>query len=223
MKKRKTESANLENKRKVFLEIGFIITLIAVLIALEWKSYADYSLNPVYKSNNKMDEIISPLQLKKQEVVPKKPRSFMALNIVENDEVDNIIEIDVDTDEDEDIGIWVPEVVEETPIDEVIPYFKVEVKPEFPGGETAMLQFVANNFKVPRVDLEQGVSGTIYVSFTIDKTGAVTNIRIARGIASASDMEALRVVSMMPRWSPGRQVTQNVSVDFNLPIKIKLM
>ncbi|NOR88573.1 MAG: TonB family protein [Bacteroidales bacterium] len=224
MSKRKTVSANLENKKNIFLEIGFIVALIFILVALEWKTYDKLIYGKDFKSNYKEAEILPPILLKKKEVIPKKPQSFMALNIIDDDMMDDIIDIiDPFDDENTPLDDWIPPLINEDPIVEIIPYYKVEIKPEFPGGERAMLQFIANHFKVPREDLEMGLSGTIYVGFTIDDKGVVTNIKILRSISSASDIEAIRVVSIMPNWKPGRQVTKNVSVDFVLPIKVTLM
>lgn len=224
MNKRKTTRANLENKRKIFLEIGFITVLIFVLMAFEWKSYDQIIRVSIYENNYQMEEDLSPIQLKKKEIVPKKPQSFMVINVVPDDFLnDDLIDIDADSDEGDVNVDWTPIEVDEEPIDEVIPYYSVEHRPEFPGGDKAIFQFIAQNFKIPRIDLELGISGTIYVNFTIDKNGDVVNINIARGIAEASDQEALRVLRMMPRWKPGKQNTRNVAVEFNLPIKVKLM
>jgi len=224
MSKRKTTRANLENKRKIFLEIGFITVLIVVLIAFEWKSYDQIIRVSIYENNYHEDEDLSPIQLKKKEVIPKKPQSFIAINIVPDDVIeDDMIDIDMSSEEGDANDIWVPIVEDEDPIVEAIPYYSVEQPPIFPGGDQALFKFIAQNFKIPRIDLESGLSGTIYVSFTIDKNGDVVDISIARGISEASNLEALRVVGLLPKWIPGRQNTRNVAVKFNLPIKVRLM
>lgn len=225
MSKRKTTSANLENKRNIFLEIGFIGALIVVLIALEWKSYNQIEYNPIYHSSHVDEDILSPIQLKKKEIIPKKPQSYMAINIVPDDAIDDLIDIFDPTDNSEPLGDWTwkEDEPEEDPIEEIIPYYSVEIKPEFPGGETALLQYVANHFRIPKSDLAQGNSGTIYVGFTIDEEGWVRNIKILRAVSEASSEEAIRVVQSLPQWKPGIQLTRKVKVDFVLPIKIKLM
>jgi len=224
MNKRKTTRVNLENKRKIFLEIGFITTLVFVLIAFEWKSYDQIIRVSTYESNYQMEEDLSPIQLKKKEIVPKKPQSFMVINVVPDDFLDDdLIDIDVFSDEGDDNGVWIPIIDDEDPIEELLLYVAVEQKPEFPGGISAMLKFIAQNFKIPRVDLEQGNSGTIYVGFTVDKTGEVVDLEILREVSEASSIEALRVISLMPRWKPGKQNTRNVAVKFHLPIKVRLM
>jgi len=222
MNKRKSPSANLENKRKIFLEIGFILTLAAVLAALEWKTYDHFNFGQAYESSYKGEEMLTPILLKKVKPVPKKPKSFMVINTIPDNEDADEIEINADIDEDDPIEDWTPPIEEEIAVDEVVPYFKVEIKPEFPGGETAMMRFVAEHYKVPRLALEQGVSGTIHMGFTINANGKVCNIIVVRGISPECDEEAIRVISLMPQWKPGKQLTHNVPVDFHLPIKISL-
>ncbi len=223
MNKRKSSSANLENKKTIFLEIGFILALAAILFAFEYKSYDKILYLTGYESNYHEDELIDPIILKKQEKLPERPKSFMVLNTVPDDtEAEELEPFDVSMDTGDPIPDWEPIEDVEPEIEEILPYYKVETKPQFPGGENAMLAFIAQNFKYPRIDLEQGISGKIFVAFTIDKDGQVINTRIHCGIASASDSEALRVVNMMPKWTPGVQGVRKVAVDFMLPIKVSL-
>lgn len=223
MNKRKSSSANLENKKTIFLEVGFVLALTAVLFAFEYKSYDQLIYITEHESNYQEEDLISPIQLKNQEEIPEKPKSFMVLNIVPDDEFTDETEIfDPTIDFDEPMETWDPIDDVEPEIVETIPYHSVEQKPVYPGGEGAMFAFVARNFKFPKIDLEQGIKGTIYVGFTISKEGMVENAHIKRGIAAASDIEALRVVNTMPNWTPGVQNIRNVSVDFILPIKVSI-
>jgi TonB family protein len=70
--------------------------------------------------------------------------------------------------------------------------------------------------------MKKGVTGTVYITFIIEKDGTLTNAKVLRGIGSGCDEEALRVVNMMPKWNPGEQKGKPVAVQFNLPIKFKL-
>jgi periplasmic protein TonB len=98
----------------------------------------------------------------------------------------------------------------------------VEQMPEFRDGEKAMFRFLAENYKIPALARENGIEGTVYVGFVINKDGDVRDITIKRGISGGCNEEAVRVVSMMPKWRPGRQNGKAVNVAFTLPIKIKL-
>jgi TonB family protein len=98
----------------------------------------------------------------------------------------------------------------------------VEHMPEYVGGSNAMNAFIASNISYPQKAKETGIQGTVYVTFVIDETGAVGNAKVIRGIGKECDVEALRVVKMMPKWKPGKQSGKNVKVAFTLPIKFSL-
>jgi periplasmic protein TonB len=107
-----------------------------------------------------------------------------------------------------DTSVKVHEVVEEMPL--------------FPGGEQALLKYIARNIEYPTIAREKGVEGKVYVSFVIDEAGNVIDTKILRGIGSGCDEEAIRVVNSMPKWTPGKQDGKNVRVHYNLPINFHL-
>lgn len=100
----------------------------------------------------------------------------------------------------------------------------VEIMPQFPGGESALMHYLQSNLKYPRNLIEDKITGTVYLSFIVNKDGDVTGIDILRGVRESKDFEneAKRVVAMMPKWKPGRQNGQNVNVYFMLPISFSL-
>ncbi len=103
-------------------------------------------------------------------------------------------------------------------VDEPQVYFIVEDMPEFPGGETALRKYIAENVNYPE-NVEPRVTPTVYVKFVIDETGKVTNPEILRGAGELFDKEALRVVSSLPMWKPGRQRGKVVKVSHTVPVK----
>ena len=98
----------------------------------------------------------------------------------------------------------------------------VEQMPEFPGGQRALMQYLAKNIKYPPRAKAKGITGKVFVSFIIDREGNVTNAEILRGIGGGCDQESLRVIKAMPKWIPGKQRGKNVLVQYNLPIRFKL-
>jgi len=98
----------------------------------------------------------------------------------------------------------------------------VEMAPEFPGGYKEMMRFIGSNTKYPAIDRRLGNEGTVFVSFVVDTDGTITDVRTDRGISGTCDEEAMRVVSKMPKWKPGRQGGSAVKVRFVLPITFKL-
>jgi periplasmic protein TonB len=99
---------------------------------------------------------------------------------------------------------------------------ELEVAPEFPGGMDKLMEFLAKNVKYPMSAKENGIKGTVYVSFMVDKSGKVKEVKLKRGIFSACDEEVIRVVNLFPPWKPGVYQGQNVNVLFNLPVTFDL-
>lgn len=100
----------------------------------------------------------------------------------------------------------------------------VEQMPEYPGGLTALMEYLSTNIKYPEECRKMGVEGKVFVKFIVDPQGNITNTQILRGIADGKllEKEALRVVQAMPKWKPGKQGGKAVSVYFTLPINFKL-
>ncbi len=122
----------------------------------------------------------------------------------------------------DDIGYVDVEYADGNDSDEVVcepqVYFIVEDMPEFPGGETALRKYIAENVNYPE-NVEPRVTPTVYVRFVIDYDGKVINPEILRGAGELFDKEALRVVSSLPMWKPGCQRGKVVKVSHTVPIK----
>ncbi|KAF0237126.1 MAG: outer membrane transport energization protein [Prolixibacteraceae bacterium] len=101
-------------------------------------------------------------------------------------------------------------------------FFIVEEMPEYPGGEMALRQFIANSVKYPTDAQEKGIQGKVYVSFVVSKDGSVASAKIARGVNPSLDAEALRVVNALPKWKPGMQKGKAVNVSYTVPINFVL-
>ncbi|MDH6308348.1 protein TonB [Dysgonomonas sp. PFB1-18] len=113
------------------------------------------------------------------------------------------------------------QIVEEKPVEEK-PFVTVEQMPSFPGGEAEMQRFIAENLKYPVVAQESGIQGRVTIRFVVTKTGDISDVQVIRGIDPSCDKEARRVVSLMPKWIPGKQNGLNVPVYFTLPIVFRL-
>ena len=100
--------------------------------------------------------------------------------------------------------------------------FIVEKSPEFPGGDEARLQFIKDNLVYPEDAKKNGIQGTVYVNFFVEKDGSISNVKVVRGIGYGCDEEAVRVTKMMPNWIPGEQRGEKVRVSYNMPIKFVL-
>lgn len=99
----------------------------------------------------------------------------------------------------------------------------VEQPPSFAGGEAALNKFLASNIRYPHTATEKNIQGTVFVSFIVDDTGNIIDVKtVGAPKGGGLEEEAKRVVEKMPRWVPGRQNGQLVSVQFNLPIRFTL-
>lgn len=110
----------------------------------------------------------------------------------------------------------------EQPVAPQEPWISVEIPPEFPGGETELFKYLKDNLRYPAEAKELGVTGRVFVYFVVEPDGTISSLNVKRGIGAGCDEEALRVVGLMPRWSPGKQGGVAVRVQFTLPVKFTL-
>jgi TonB family protein len=101
-------------------------------------------------------------------------------------------------------------------------YERVETLPEFPGGEEAIINYIVTNVKYPEDAKKTGIQGTVFINFIVEKDGAISHVKVLKGIGKSCDEEALRVVKTMPKWKPGLEKGEPVRVKFVLPIKFAL-
>ncbi|MBR1767074.1 MAG: energy transducer TonB, partial [Bacteroidales bacterium] len=113
-------------------------------------------------------------------------------------------------------------IIEEGEIDYEGVYIMAEVDPSFPGGVEAMLNWIETHLQYPEIAKENGIEGTVYVTFIVEPDGTLSNSRVLRDIGSGCGKEALRLVHAMPKWNPGRQNGDAVRVQFNLPVAFRM-
>lgn len=220
---KKTEKADLENKKGIFFEIGLIISLALILFAFEWKSY-DTSLS--FISDRIGKEIIDELpQITKVSLPePKIPKPTTIFKPVENttkDVKDILIDVEVKPDEP---NIDYPPIAPtpEPEVDENVLFTAVQENPEYVGGEEARIMFLRKNIVYPQIAREANIQGTVYITFVVEKTGEITNVKLERGIGGGCDEESIRVTKAMPKWKPGKQREKPVRVQYTVPIKFVL-
>lgn len=225
MEAKKSPKADLERKRTVFVQIGLIISLAAILLAFEWKTYDVEKIQfDARQAENVEEEMIEITQQNKPPPPPAPPPTTTLINIVQDDvEVMDDIIIDAEATQFTEIPTYTPPaVVEEEEVAEAEIFTVVEDQPSFPGGDEARIRFLQENIKYPQMARESGIQGTVYVTFVVEKNGAVTDVRVLRGIGGGCDEEAVRVIKAMPKWQPGKQRGKPVRVQFNMPIKFTL-
>jgi protein TonB len=108
------------------------------------------------------------------------------------------------------------------PPEEIEPFVKVEEDPEFPGGDAALLNFIATNTVYPEVALINNIEGRVILKFVVTPTGSVGKIEILKGVDPALDGEASRVVSILPKFKPGKQGGKPVPVWYTVPVLFRI-
>lgn len=161
----------------------------------------------------KNDEDVKPEEeMKNQDDLQKTKTTIGAFNVVGNDEVGGEV-----LKAKEEIAQPEPPKEEENKVFDV-----VEEQPSFPGGQGALMQWLRDNIKYPVIAAENGIEGRVIVQFVVSKTGSISDVRVARGVDPSLDREAVRVVSSMPNWTPGKQNGTSVNVRYTLPVTFKL-
>lgn len=231
MQIKKSEKANLEKKKFTFTLIGLVLSLSFCLFAFEWtsKEVSEASLGDMKMGDLFEEEIENTIQdVPPPEVEPEQPEPetvIEELTIVENDVKVANININSEADEKTKTNTNVvtfkePDVVEEEV--EPIAFAVVEDKPTFPGGDAALMKYIADNTKYPEIAKENSIQGRVYIQFVIDKVGNVTKVTVAKGVDPYLDNEAMRVVKTLPKWTPGKQRGKPVPVTYIVPINFKL-
>ncbi len=217
---KKSIHANVAKFRGLFLRVGYIISVMIILLAFNWRE--------VTKVSSLMGDLAIPEELEvdipptEQKKPPPPPPPPPQLEILEDDEIieeePEIEEVEID----EETEIEIPDIPEEESTGEAEIFMVVEEMPEYPGGINELNKYIARNIRYPSIARENGVSGRVFVSFVVEPTGDVSNVKILRGIGAGCDEEAIRVVKSLPKWKPGKQRGKPVRVSFNVPINFQL-
>ena len=228
MEIKKSEKANLENKKFLFVEIGLVISLAITLFAFEWTSTETEVAVLEDTQEVILEEEIIPITQEAPPPPPAAPKIPVLSDQI--DIVDDEIEVDDDLfmnlEDDSSLGVEIMdyvEVEEEVVEEEAIPFQLVEEKPSFQGGDANQFsKWVNSRLEYPEIAQENGVQGRVTLQFTVEKDGSVTKVKVLRGVDPSLDKEAVRVVSMSPKWSPGKQRDRAVPVTYTFPVIFQL-
>ena len=228
MEIKKSEKANLENKKLLFIEIGLIISLAITYVAFEWTSTETNVSTLEAEAEVVLEEEIIPITQETPPPPPAAPKIPVLSDQI--DIVDDEIEVDDDMfmnlEDDSSLGVEIMdyvEVEEEVVEEEAIPFQLVEEKPSFQGGDANQFsKWVNQRLVYPEIAKENGVQGRVTLQFTVEKDGTVTKVKVLRGVDPSLDKEAVRVVSMSPKWKPGKQRDRAVPVTYTFPVIFQL-
>ncbi|MCB9186181.1 MAG: TonB family protein [Flavobacteriales bacterium] len=224
MEIKKNPEVDLEKKRSLFLVAGYVVALAVVLTAFEWKTFDKSTADLGQLIIDDLEEEIIPIteQEIKPPPPPPPPPPAPEIEIVEDDvEIEDEVEImDVEADMETEV-VEIEEVVEEES-NEPDFFTIVEDMPAFPGGDAALLKYIAEHVEYPAIAKENGITGVVYVSYIVDKDGSIKDVKVVRGADPFLDKEAVRVVKTLKGYKPGKQRGKPVPVQFTIPIRFVL-
>jgi protein TonB len=225
MQVKKTQKADLESKKSIFMQIGLVFALVVTLAAFEWKVDSSKVDTIEAVAEAAADEELAQITTQAPPPPPPPPPAPQVsdvLSIAESDDdFDDELEIE-DVEADVDAEVEIVDIEEDIEEGESQIFVRAETMPSFPGGLKAMYKFLGKRTKYPTIALENGIQGRVFVGFVVDKDGSITNVKILRPVDPYLDKEALRVVKSMPKWSPGRQGSKTVRVSYTVPVNFTL-
>ena len=228
MEIKKTPKADLENRRTLYTEIGLVVALLVV-----WGAFSYSTKEKAVASLGEDTQVVEvedmvPITQETPPPPPEAPKIPVLsdqIDIVEDDIKvdDNFMSLEDDANLGVEIMDYVEEVKEEVVEEEAIPFQLVEEKPSFNGGDAnEFSKWVNSKLQYPEIAKENGVQGRVTLQFTVNPDGSVSNVKVLRGVDSSLDKEAVRVVSMSPKWKPGKQRDRAVKVTYPFPVIFQL-
>ncbi|MBI1227937.1 MAG: TonB family protein [Bacteroidetes bacterium] len=244
--------SKMERMRSINLRIGFAAAIVLAIFAFNWtterpapitfedEAYpSEVTLKPFTISEPRAAEQPPSTVLKPQDIIIEVP------DLVVSGLLPSLIPTDSSSVSDEEPGNVAaaapiipkaPPLPPEEDIKEEPWILIAEEMPRFPGCEdmdlsksertecatNRLLKFIYENIRYPDIARQNGIEGTVYIKFVVEKDGSISNANIVRDIGGGCGQEAMRVVGKMPKWQPGKQRGRAVRVQFNLPVKFKL-
>lgn len=226
---KKTDKGNLENKRGMFLLVGFAVVL--ALIYAGFELFASEDKAPAFEMVDDDfvtvvdDDVIATDQTPPPPPETQQQQQEVVLNIVaDNIQVNTDISFDVEFDENEEIVDNSDEdielVEEKGGEDDVVEMFAQEM-PEFPGGMEAVQSFLKKEIQYPEMARNNGITGTVLVEFVVEKDGRVSNAKVKVPLFPDCDKEAVRGVMAMPKWKPGKNMGKPVRCFYQVPVTFR--
>ena len=231
MQRKKNPKSDLRKYSGLFLAAGLCIILFISWQAIEFKSYErQYDLESLNVEDDDDEEIPITEQIKTPPPPPPPPAPEIIEVVEDEEEIEETIIESTETDQEEIVEEV--EVLEEE-LDVDVPFAIIEDVPLFPGCERVskserrkcfqeqIQKHISKNFRYPEIAQEMGIQGRVFVQFMIGKDGNISGIR-TRGPDKNLEKEANRIISKLPRMTPGKQRGRPVRVPFSIPITFRL-
>ncbi len=165
----------------------------------------------LHKQKNNLPDLFTPPRITQEENV--------ATNILVKEELKE--DLITDSKVDMQLKEYADSISGNKTLDEIkdlTPLTVIDVKPSFPGGDDALMKYLTANIKYPPIAKEAGITGVVKLTFLVEKDGVITNIKVVDGIGGGCNEEAIRVVRIMPKWTPGKQKGKFIRTQIQIPI-----
>ncbi len=236
MEQKKLPNVDLNQRRTTGFLMGLILVLSLMYVAFEFNMSEALGFDPADLLDDKDEAELAPLFKPEQQLIMLAPEEQSApaekLNIVKEDVELQPEELKVDNnDEGEGDEQKLEEILDET--DEIAPpeinprdnpeqFRIVSDMPQFPGGAVAFLKWLNANLKYPANAQKAKIEGKVVAQFLVNEDGSITDIKLTKKLHPQCDNEALRVLKMMPRWTPGIENNKPCRTRVCIPIVFKL-
>jgi len=210
----------MEYNKLTYSLAGLTLTLALSVCLFEYKTISANPYNIKSSLVNLEDEEV--VEINKPITPPPPPPPVSIPEVVEVVEDEKIIDKPVLLlDPELDIDIVIETEEEPEPIIEIV-FDIVEETPEFIGGIEKLYEYLGNNIIYPQQAKDFSIQGKVFVQFVVWKDGTIRDVKVVKGTHKLLDKEALRVITNMPNWKPGKQRGKNVNARFTLPIKFRI-
>ena len=225
MEIKKKPEVDLESYRIIMLLIGLIVALGIVVAVL---SYSKTKVEPPKEEEKAVAEVVENIEITRQDQKPPEPPKKVEIKVITD--VLNVVTNDtkIDTKVDfaefaEDVEFIQTVAVEEEQIEEEQIFVRVEKMPSFMGGDLATFRnWVMSKLRYPQIAQENGISGRVFLEFVVEKDGSLTKIKVLQSPDQSLSDEAVRVLKLSPKWTPGQQRSQSVRVKYTLPVDFRI-
>lgn len=227
MEVKKSDKANLENKKSMFLQFGIIIALLVSLLAFDWTTGEKKSSAFDGMSEEAIEEEQIPVteETPPEQAPPPEVTVTDLFEIVKNDVVvkSDVAFDDDETSEDKVVEIYAPVIkMEEEKTEEEV-FVIVEDMPTFKGGDINKFRdWVQKRIRYPEIAVENSIQGRVFITFVVETNGTISGVTVTRSVDALLDEAAKEAVMASPKWEPGMQRGRPVRVRYSIPIIFQL-
>jgi len=217
METKKHKNKDAKTYRVIFFLIGMCISVGSVYAIMEYKKYERVDVLDVRFAYEEDEMMIDQTAYKEEPKKIIKPKDIILKVIPDNKKIEDI-QIDLDMEPDDTKGYEDIKIVDEGPEEtgEPIPWYIIQERASFPGGAFAMDKFIEDNLVLSDFANEEAENGTVKVSFTVEKDGSLSNIRI-----TSPRKIGFGVIKKMPKWNPALQRDKPARMLFTKPIRLR--